>query len=166
MTIEIPEPRWAIVEIMGHRTRAGAISDATIGGATFLMIEHPSAVDHTGEEPLTEYYAPSAIFAIRPCSHEQAIEAAKYWRPIQSGPPALGPGLDELVDIEIVDDFDDEEYYDGDIEAPRSCRICGCTDDDACAEGCIWVPDPQNLGNLCSACLPAAEHARTLETAS
>lgn len=150
----LPEPRWAIVEIMGHRTRAGAISDATIGGATYLRIEHPSAADHTGEEPVTEYYAPSSIFAIRPCSHEQAIIAAKYWRPIESGPPALGPGLEELVDAEIVDDFD---------ERWRVCRICGCTEDDACAGGCSWVPDPQHRGDLCSACLEAAEHALELE---
>lgn len=29
----------------------------------------------------------------------------------------------------------------------RSCRVCGCTDDQACDGGCVWVgPD------LCSAC--------------
>lgn len=29
----------------------------------------------------------------------------------------------------------------------RECRVCGCTDDNACAGGCYWVePD------LCSAC--------------
>lgn len=30
----------------------------------------------------------------------------------------------------------------------RSCRICGCTDDHACAGGCFWVSE-----DLCSACL-------------
>lgn len=28
------------------------------------------------------------------------------------------------------------------------CRLCGCTDDHACAEGCSWVED-----NLCSVCV-------------
>lgn len=29
----------------------------------------------------------------------------------------------------------------------RSCRVCGCTDNRACADGCYWVED-----DLCSAC--------------
>jgi hypothetical protein len=31
------------------------------------------------------------------------------------------------------------------------CRVCGCTDDDACPDGCEWVER-----NLCSACATAA----------
>lgn len=38
----------------------------------------------------------------------------------------------------------------------RACRVCGCTDDDACPRGCHWVPDPHNLGDICSACRPGA----------
>lgn len=55
---------------------------------------------------------------------------------------------------------------------PRSCRVCGCTEDNACATAtqrmfapdhdpseddyvtCFWVRDPEG-GNLCSACLSA-----------
>jgi hypothetical protein len=33
-----------------------------------------------------------------------------------------------------------------------ACRVCGCTDDEACEGGCWWVEDPQGLGDLCSAC--------------
>jgi hypothetical protein len=37
----------------------------------------------------------------------------------------------------------------------ETCRYCGCTPDNACAEGCEWV-DRKNT--ICSACLqPAAE---------
>lgn len=50
----------AVVEIMGRRTRAGLISDATIGGATLLRIEHPSERGADGE-PLAEYYAPQSL---------------------------------------------------------------------------------------------------------
>lgn len=88
---------YAVVELMGHRTRAGMVSDAQMGGATLLRIEHPTARDHTGEEPLTEYYAPSAIFSIRPCSQEEADRAAQYWRPTVEV-PALAPAFDHLVD--------------------------------------------------------------------
>jgi hypothetical protein len=34
------------------------------------------------------------------------------------------------------------------------CRICGCSEFDACPGGCYWVADPELLGDLCSACLP------------
>ena len=90
--------RYAVVEIMGRRTRAGRISDATIGGATLLRIEHPTRPDHTGEEPLTELYGPTAIFAIRPCSIDEATAVAGWaW----AGPPerrALDPAFEDLVD--------------------------------------------------------------------
>lgn len=33
----------------------------------------------------------------------------------------------------------------------RYCRVCGCTDDDACPEGCSWVPTDLP-GDLCSRC--------------
>lgn len=96
---------FAVVEIMGHRQRAGVISDATIGGAAMLRIEHPTVADHTGEEPLTEYYAPSAIFAIRPCSQDDAIKFAEsYWRGKVADRPALAPALEELIDVDVEDE--------------------------------------------------------------
>jgi hypothetical protein len=42
-------------------------------------------------------------------------------------------------------------------ELPVRCRICGCTDEQACEGGCAWVPDPAGLGELCSRCSPSAE---------
>jgi hypothetical protein len=41
-------------------------------------------------------------------------------------------------------------------ESPR-CFWCGCTDEQACAGGCAWVPGPIDEGDLCSRC--AAELA-------
>lgn len=101
---------WAVVEIMGHRTRAGAISDASIGGATMLRIEHPIRADHTGDEPLTEYYAPTAIFAIRPCSQDEAEEVALWAWAAPRAMPELSPAFDALVDAEIVDDDEDGPF--------------------------------------------------------
>lgn len=103
---------WAVVEIMGHRTRAGMISDATLGGATMLRIEHPTLADHTGEEPLTELYAPSAIFAVRLCSRDEALSIATWcWkRPSFDSRPALPSALDG------VEDVDDDEDWIVDVE--------------------------------------------------
>lgn len=33
-----------------------------------------------------------------------------------------------------------------------TCRVCGCTEWNACPEGCWWVTDPQGMGDLCSSC--------------
>lgn len=53
----------------------------------------------------------------------------------------LDPGLHQLkVDLE-------RETF-----AEPSCRVCGCTDEQACPDGCWWVPDPMMLGDLCSGC--------------
>lgn len=32
------------------------------------------------------------------------------------------------------------------------CRVCGCSEDDACDGGCYWVEDPEGLGDICSQC--------------
>mgnify|MGYP001570285698 CR=1 FL=1 len=39
-----------------------------------------------------------------------------------------------------------------DVIAIRTCRSCGCTDDQACFGGCWWISDNEDL---CSACAPA-----------
>ncbi len=43
------------------------------------------------------------------------------------------------------------------LPSEPSCRLCGCTNRRACPGGCEWVPDPQGLGPLCSACLHQVE---------
>ena len=99
---------FAVVELMGHRTRAGAISDAQMGGATLLRIEHPSRADHTGAEPLAEFYAPAAIFSIRPCSEDEAVKVAAWSWAEAPTRPALGPAF--------ADRMDEDEERD----------VCGC----------------------------------------
>ncbi|MDA8186877.1 MAG: ParB/RepB/Spo0J family partition protein [Dehalococcoidales bacterium] len=43
-----------------------------------------------------------------------------------------------------------------DVPDVRTCRVCGCTDDAACAGGCRWVADPEG-GDLCSQCAARME---------
>lgn len=42
----------------------------------------------------------------------------------------------------------------GILDVVAACRVCGCTEEQACPGGCWWVPDPWVEGDLCSACLP------------
>lgn len=38
-----------------------------------------------------------------------------------------------------------------------TCRVCGCTDEDACEGGCYWVEK-----DLCSACVETAGRVRSI----
>ncbi|MEV7805074.1 hypothetical protein AB0O28_19195 [Microbispora sp. NPDC088329] len=49
--------------------------------------------------------------------------------------------------VVIVDPMDDEP----------ECRICGCTENEGCPGGCVWVPDPEGKGEICSAHFITAE---------
>jgi hypothetical protein len=35
----------------------------------------------------------------------------------------------------------------GEVASVRRCRVCGCTDEEGCLEGCYWVAE-----DLCSSC--------------
>lgn len=98
---------YAVVELMGHRVRPGAISDAQLGGATLLRIEHPSARDNL-DEPLVEYYAPAALFSIRPCTREEAVRlAAHRW------PTEADRALTALASVNASSAYlDDEDSWD------------------------------------------------------
>jgi ParB/RepB/Spo0J family partition protein len=48
----------------------------------------------------------------------------------------------------------DEQNEDGDGELLGLCKVCGCTDDDECDGGCVWMNHERTL---CSACATAAE---------
>ncbi len=100
---------WAIVEIMGHKVRAGSISDAQLGGATLLRIQHPSLPDHDGAGPLTELYSSSALFSVRPCARDTATRWAEtHWcAPKESAMVQLTAAAD------VIDDDFEEPYYDG-----------------------------------------------------
>lgn len=43
------------------------------------------------------------------------------------------------------------------VAGDAACRVCGCTDEQACEPSCWWVTDPAGEGMLCSACLATME---------
>lgn len=66
-----PAPSYALVELMGHRQVCGQIAEATRYGATGIEITT------LGPVPRTHFYAGSALYAVHPCSREQAERAAR-----------------------------------------------------------------------------------------
>ena len=77
------EQDWAIVELMGHRRRAGLVSEVERFGTKLLRIDIPIGATETS---VTEFYSGSAIYAFRPCSEDvarAAVEAIGDPRPVQ-----------------------------------------------------------------------------------
>ncbi len=65
---------WAIVEVMGHRTRPGFVQEVEVAGGMMLRVDIPvSADDH-----VTEFYGVAALYSVRPTTEEIAREKAGY----------------------------------------------------------------------------------------
>jgi hypothetical protein len=84
------EGAWGIVEMLGHRTIVGRLSEVTVAGAAMLRVEVPTS------PPSECLVAASALYAITPCSEEAA--RARHERP-----PEL------VVANGYVDDWDYDE---------------------------------------------------------
>jgi ParB family transcriptional regulator, chromosome partitioning protein len=65
----------------------------------------------------------------------------------------------EKAELEAAPDDAGDAFEDNDDFEVAECRVCGCTEDDACEGGCHWVPDPELLGDLCSHCLEEEQRA-------
>lgn len=99
---EVTPETWALVEIMGHRTRAGRISEVVIAGAKFLRVDIPT----DDGQFITEYYGGSSIYAIRPGT-EEIIRANRPAMRIPSRPLAFKeppPQLPSRADVDSMDD--------------------------------------------------------------
>jgi len=73
---EEPFEGWAILELMGHRRLAGFVSEATIGGGSFLRLDVPKGEDGGSEAVATQFYSPSAVYCITPTTEDIARKVA------------------------------------------------------------------------------------------
>lgn len=108
---------WAVLELMGHRRLVGRLSEATIAGAAFIRID----VQDGDGNATTQFYAPSAVYAITPTTEEIARRAAKTnsvapinaWE-LREKPPVLpvGPSGPEQFARDIEEEMEEEEGED------------------------------------------------------
>lgn len=82
---------WAVVELFGHQQIAGRVTEASIGGCSFLRVDVPDqpALDKRGyyeaqpELPAyTRYFGQGAIYAMTPCSEDAARMVATRIRAV------------------------------------------------------------------------------------
>lgn len=74
---------WSIVEIMGHNTIAGYVSEQSIAGVAMLRVDVPGT---EAQPAYTKFYGGTAIYAITPTTEEIAKVAAQRLavRPVDS----------------------------------------------------------------------------------
>ena len=94
---------WALVELFGHQRLAGNVSNAEIGGCSFIRVDVPANNEHPA---FTKYLGNGAIYAINIVSEEVCREAAAAYQaaPIQRYElPAI---RHDALDTEPYDDED------------------------------------------------------------
>ena len=69
---------WAVVELFGRQRVAGLVTEATIGGQSFIRVDVPAAGDKSG---MTKFYGNGAIYCITPTTEGLARTAAEQFRP-------------------------------------------------------------------------------------
>jgi hypothetical protein len=114
---------WAIVEIMGHVTMAGRVTEQAIGGQSFIRIDVPEVGN---QQAFTRFYGPGAIYSITPVDEETGRVAVANLRqepitvyglprqlpPGQTKPDRLYYGDGELPEY----DESDEDDLDPDLD--------------------------------------------------
>jgi hypothetical protein len=107
---------WAVVELFGHQRIAGKVTEATIGGCSFLRVDVPKTEKR---QAYTKYFGNGAIYAMTPCDEEVGRIASedieRYSVPVQiTVTPAmrakmLGSGESREVHRGRDDDEDEDD---------------------------------------------------------
>ena len=124
--------KWAMIELLGHRSHYGLVSEVTIAGVQMLRVEIPHATkktasierSHLSSDASEDYvevfehvhcYSPSALHGLHELTEEQVREALK---PAEWVPRALlGPMCPTCRQPATNCDCDSSE--------PDRCGVCG-----------------------------------------
>jgi hypothetical protein len=134
---------WAILELFGHRKLAGRVTEATLAGGSFLRIDVPGL---DGETAATQFYGPSAIYAITPCEESVARRFAQDHQPapvvrweLPAETPRRDPYLGRSGEGEEQDPCEHGEH-DWALDPAGDSRVCNrCDAEEICDEG-SWGP--------------------------
>ncbi len=73
-----PFDQWCILELFGRQVIAGRVTEAVIGGCSFIRIDVPA---NNGRAAFTRFYGQGAIYAMTPVSEEVAKVTLKRFEP-------------------------------------------------------------------------------------
>jgi hypothetical protein len=110
---------WAVLELFGHVRLAGRVTEASIGGCSFLRVDVPDA---EGGIQFTRYFGNGAIYSMTPVTEEVARRvgngsAQAPVKPWEMPKPALPPADDyhEPPEKSYEQDDDDDDDSDADF---------------------------------------------------
>ncbi len=69
--------QWAILELMGHRRLAGKVSEASIGGGSFIRIDMPMKDGSNS----TQFYSPGSVYCITPTTEDISRKMSLAYQP-------------------------------------------------------------------------------------
>jgi len=94
---------FGLVELFGHQKIAGKVTEATIGGCSFVRVDIPGSDD---TQAVTKYYGNGAIYSITPVSEEVVDVFVKRYKPTP-----INVYMPEIKQIkESVDNDEDGDY--------------------------------------------------------
>lgn len=109
---------WAIVEVMGHHTYAGQVSEQTVAGMAFVRVDVPETglLDQVPAPAFSKLVNPNSIYAITPVSESVARLRAESLRAspvsVWDLPEAVRQKLRAPHALEHVhDDLEDDDDY-------------------------------------------------------
>jgi hypothetical protein len=70
--------QWCLIEIFGHNRIAGLVTEASLGGGSFIRVDVPEVALPSGARipTFTKFLGPSSIFSITAVSEETARKLA------------------------------------------------------------------------------------------
>ncbi len=107
---------WAVVELMGFRTRAGYVTEVEAFGGKLMRIDI-----YTSDTEFTkEFYGAAALYGIRPATREECIGLSTPFRitAMRIFPPGdsfSDPAFDQPSSISADDDSVRTTTTDGDV---------------------------------------------------
>jgi hypothetical protein len=102
---------WAVLELFGHVRLAGRVTEASIGGCSFLRVDVPKP---DGEIDFTRYFGNGAIYSMTPVTEEVArrVGNGSAQAPVKPWEMPTAPQLSVGSRSEF-EPTDDELYDDG-----------------------------------------------------
>lgn len=89
---DAPFEGWAILELMGHRSRPGYVREVEMAGGKMIRVDIPIADGH-----VTEFYGCAAVYSMRPASEEivrDAVSRPRGGAALMKFQPRVMPQLD------------------------------------------------------------------------
>lgn len=111
---------WCMLELFGHQQIAGYVTEATIGGCSFLRVDVPQRADQGDGVMYTRLFGNGAIYAVNITTEAEVRAAVERFHPkpyvprVRENRMIEGRGTDEeeneRYNAYSRDDDDDDEY--------------------------------------------------------